>query len=45
MYAVQQPLAASTLQDVAGVPAWRSHPCWYLVDADDEAIPPGAERQ
>jgi pimeloyl-ACP methyl ester carboxylesterase len=45
MYAVQQPLAASTLQDVMGVPAWKSHPCWYLVAGDDQAIPPDAERQ
>src|ERR1700756_536203 len=40
MHAVQQPLAASGLQDVMGVPAWRSHPCWYLVASDDQAIPP-----
>ena len=26
MFAVQQALAASTLQDVMGVPAWKSHP-------------------
>jgi len=45
MYAVQQPLAASSLQDVMGVPAWKSHPCWYLVASDDQAIPPDAERQ
>jgi pimeloyl-ACP methyl ester carboxylesterase len=45
MHAVQQPLAASTLQDVMGVPAWKSHPCWYLVATDDQAIPPAAERQ
>jgi len=45
MHAVQQPLAASALQDVMGVPAWRSHPCWYLVASDDQAIPPDAERQ
>jgi hypothetical protein len=45
MHAVQQPLAASTLQDVMGVPAWNSHPCWYLVASDDQAIPPDAERQ
>jgi pimeloyl-ACP methyl ester carboxylesterase len=45
MHAVQQPLAASALQDVMGVPAWRSRPCWYLVAADDQAIPPDAERQ
>jgi pimeloyl-ACP methyl ester carboxylesterase len=44
MHAVQQPLAASALQDVMGVPAWRSRPCWYLVATDDQAIPPDAER-
>src|ERR1700742_3968315 len=45
MHAVQQPLAAAALQDVMGVPAWRSRPCWYLVATDDQAIPPDAERQ
>jgi len=45
MHAVQQPLAASTLGDVMGVPAWKSLPSWYLVAADDEAIPPDAQRQ
>jgi pimeloyl-ACP methyl ester carboxylesterase len=28
-----------------GVPAWKSLPSWYLVAANDEAIPPAAERQ
>ena len=32
-------------QDVMGAPAWRSHPTWFLVAANDEAIPPDAERQ
>ena len=45
MYAVQQPLATSTLGDVMGVPAWKSYLSWYLVAANDEAIPPDAERQ
>jgi len=44
MYATQQPLAASTLQDVMGVPAWKSLPSWYMVAASDEAIPPAVER-
>ena len=44
MHAAQQALSASSLQDVMGVPAWRSHPSWYLVAANDEAIPPDAER-
>ncbi len=44
MYAVQQALAASAFQDVMGVPAWKALPSWYLVAADDQAIPPDAER-
>ena len=42
---MQQALAASTLEDVMGVPAWKSHPSWFLVAGNDEAIPPDAERQ
>jgi pimeloyl-ACP methyl ester carboxylesterase len=45
MYAVQQPLAMTALQDVMGVPAWKSLPSWYLVATNDEAIPPDAERE
>jgi pimeloyl-ACP methyl ester carboxylesterase len=44
MHAVQQCLSMSTFEDVMGIPAWRSHPSWYLVATDDEAIPPDAER-
>src|SRR5439155_6396385 len=42
--AVQQGLSMSTFEDVIGVPAWKSHPAWYLVATHDEAIPPDAER-
>jgi pimeloyl-ACP methyl ester carboxylesterase len=45
MHAVQQALAASALSTQMGVPAWKSLPSWYLVAANDEAIPPAAERQ
>jgi len=45
MHAVQQALAASALGTEMGVPAWKSLPSWYLVAADDQAIPPDAERQ
>jgi pimeloyl-ACP methyl ester carboxylesterase len=45
MHAVQQPLATSAFGDVMGVPAWKTLPSWYLVAADDQAIPPAAERQ
>ena len=45
MFAVQQPLSTSTFGEVMGVPAWKSHPSWFLVAENDEAIPPDAERQ
>ena len=45
MHAVQQPLAGSALEEVMGVPAWKSHPTWFLVADGDQAIPPDAERQ
>ena len=44
MYAVQQPLATAVFGEVMGVPAWKTLPSWYLVAADDEALPPDAER-
>ena len=45
IYAVQQPLAASTLEDVMATPAWRTLPTWFAVAQHDEVIPPDAERQ
>jgi hypothetical protein len=45
LFAVQQPLSASTLEDVMGPPAWKSFPSWYLVATADQAIPPDTERQ
>jgi pimeloyl-ACP methyl ester carboxylesterase len=44
MSAVQQPLATAAFGDVMGVPAWKTLPSWYLVAADDQALPPEAER-
>lgn len=44
MWAVQQPLHISALEDVMGVPAWKALPSWYMVATNDEAIPPDAER-
>lgn len=43
MYAVQQPIAGSSLADVMGEPAWKALPTWYLVAENDEAIPPEAQ--
>jgi pimeloyl-ACP methyl ester carboxylesterase len=45
MFAVQQPLHWSALEEVVGVPAWRSLPTWFLVADGDQAIPPAAQRQ
>jgi hypothetical protein len=39
MFAVQQGLATSTLRDVMGVPAWKSHPSWFMVA---EGVPSSA---
>jgi pimeloyl-ACP methyl ester carboxylesterase len=44
LYAAQQSISLSAFEDVMGVPAWRDLPSWYLVAANDEAIPPDAER-
>ena len=44
MYAVQQPLAGSALQEVMGVPAWKALPSCFLVADGDQTIPPDAER-
>ena len=45
MFAVQQPLHWSSLEEVMGVPAWKSLPSWFLVADGDQVIPPDAQRQ
>ena len=42
--AVQQPISMSTFEYTMGAPAWKSLPSWFVVAANDEAIPPDAER-
>src|SRR5205814_603886 len=42
MYAVQQPLAGTALQEVMGIPAWKALPSWYMIADGDQAIPPDA---
>jgi pimeloyl-ACP methyl ester carboxylesterase len=44
MHAVQQPLSTTALDDVMGVPAWKSLPSWFLIADGDQTIPPDAER-
>jgi pimeloyl-ACP methyl ester carboxylesterase len=45
MFAVQQPLHWGSLEEVMGVPAWKSLPSWFLIADGDQAIPPDAQRQ
>jgi pimeloyl-ACP methyl ester carboxylesterase len=45
MFAVQQPLHWSAVEEVMGVPAWKSLPSWFLIANGDQAIPPDAQRQ
>jgi pimeloyl-ACP methyl ester carboxylesterase len=45
MFAVQQPLHWSAVEEVLGVPAWKSLPSWFMVAHGDQAIPPEAQRQ
>jgi pimeloyl-ACP methyl ester carboxylesterase len=45
MFAVQQPLHASALEEVMGPPAWKSFPSWFLIADGDQTIPPVAQQQ
>src|SRR4030088_2863913 len=45
MYAVQQALGGSLLEDVMRTPTWKSVPSWYLVAKDAQALPPDAQMQ
>jgi pimeloyl-ACP methyl ester carboxylesterase len=45
MFAVQQPLHWSALEEVMGIPAWKALPSWFMVADGDQVIPPDAQRQ
>jgi pimeloyl-ACP methyl ester carboxylesterase len=45
MFAVQQPLRMSVLEDAMGFPAWKPLPCRYLVATHDDSIPPDVQRK
>jgi pimeloyl-ACP methyl ester carboxylesterase len=38
--ATQRPLAASTLQEPSGTPAWKTIPSWAVIGTTDQVIPP-----
>ena len=42
--ATQKPIAAACFGDLAGPPAWRTLPSWYLVSTQDRMINPDLER-
>jgi pimeloyl-ACP methyl ester carboxylesterase len=42
--ATQKPIAATCFADLAGPPAWRTLPSWYLVSTQDRMINPDLER-
>jgi len=42
--AVQRPISVNSIQEPAGVPAWRSKPAWYLVAQEDRMINPTTQR-
>jgi pimeloyl-ACP methyl ester carboxylesterase len=44
MAASQRPAEVATLNQLSGVPAWKTIPSWYLVANQDHAIPPAVER-
>jgi pimeloyl-ACP methyl ester carboxylesterase len=41
--ATQRPLAASTLSEPSGPPAWRNRPSWDVVGTADKVIPPAQQ--
>ncbi len=43
LYAAQAPTNAKSLGGAIDTPAWRSKPSWYIVAAEDRAIPPTLE--
>jgi pimeloyl-ACP methyl ester carboxylesterase len=45
MFAVQQPLHWSAVEEVMGVPAWKSLQSSFLIADGDQVIPPAAQRQ
>jgi pimeloyl-ACP methyl ester carboxylesterase len=44
MAATQRPWSAAAFGEPSGPPAWKTLPCWYLLGAEDRAIPPALQR-
>jgi pimeloyl-ACP methyl ester carboxylesterase len=41
--AIQRPLAASTLQEPSGPPAWKTIPSWDVIGTADKVLPPAEQ--
>ena len=41
--AIQRPLAASTLFEPSGTPAWKTVPSWDVIGTADQVLPPAAQ--
>jgi pimeloyl-ACP methyl ester carboxylesterase len=44
MAATQRPWNGAAFGALSGPPAWKTLPCWYLLGAEDKAIPPATQR-
>jgi pimeloyl-ACP methyl ester carboxylesterase len=44
MAATQRPWNGAAFGAPSGPPAWKTLPCWYLLGAEDKAIPPATQR-
>jgi pimeloyl-ACP methyl ester carboxylesterase len=44
MAATQRPWNGAAFGAPSGPPAWKTLPCWYLLGAEDRAIPPATQR-
>src|SRR2546421_1990004 len=44
MQATQRPFSNEAFTSLSGEPAWKTIPSWYMVAAQDHAIPPATER-
>ena len=42
-YSEQAPILSSALTEKSGPPAWKTIPSWYVLGAQDKAIPPAVE--
>jgi pimeloyl-ACP methyl ester carboxylesterase len=42
--AAQRPITAAAFEEKSRAAAWKTTPCWYMIAAADQVIPPAAQR-